>query len=389
MPFKPMAFASRSLAARSNEIAILSPSDKDGRTISTRRAWLLVVRRACLVVLGALAWVSSTVAEPPADSPKTLQIYFIDVEGGQATLFVTPEHQSLLIDTGWPGNNGRDADRIVAAAHDAGISKIDYVLITHYHDDHVGGAPQLAERIPIGTFVDHGENHEPNGNFSQKVFAAYQQLLATGKYQHIVAKPGDVLPIKGIRAEVISSDGNLIPAPLPGAGQPNSFCANSPVPPPDNTENQRSLGTLNTFGKLRILDLGDLTADKERELMCPSNRLGKIDIYIASHHGHFQSGSASLVHAIAPRIAIVDNGAKKGGSPSALEVIKSAPKLEAMWQLHFSDEAGSARNAVPEFIANPEGPDVANRLRLTANPDGSFTVLNSRTKRSKPYPATP
>src|SRR5882672_1435126 len=132
MPFKLMAFASRSLAARTSEIAVLIPSDKDRRTISTRRAWLLVVRRACLVVLGALAWVSSTVAKPPADSPKTLQIYFIDVEGGQATLFVTPEHQSLLIDTGWPGNNGRDADRIVAAAHDAGISKIDLVLITHY-----------------------------------------------------------------------------------------------------------------------------------------------------------------------------------------------------------------------------------------------------------------
>ena len=388
MPFKLIAFASRSLAARSNEIAALSPSDK-GRTISTRRAWLLVVRRACLIVLGALAFVSSTVAKPPADSGKTLQIYFIDVEGGQATLFVTPEHQSLLIDTGWPGNNGRDADRIIAAAHDAGISKIDYVLITHYHDDHVGGAPQLAERIPIGTFIDHGENREPNGDFSQGVFAAYQQLLATGKYQHIIAKPGDVVPIKGIRVEVITSDGNMIQSPLPDAGQPNSFCANSPVPPADNTENQRSLGTLITFGKLRILDLGDLTADKERELMCPINRLGKIDIYIASHHGHLQSGSASLVHAIAPRITIVDNGANKGGSPSALEVIKSAPKLEAMWQLHFSDEAGSAGNVVPEFIANLQGPDVANRLRLTANSDGSFTVLNSRTKRSKPYPATP
>ena len=376
MLFKFIAFASRSSAARSSEVVILNPSDKDGLGISTNRAWILT-RPACLLVLWALACLSSTVAKPPTDSPNPLQIYFIDVEGGQATLFITPEHQSLLIDTGWPGNNGRDADRIVAAAHDAGISKIDFVLITHYHDDHVGGVSQLAERIPIGTFIDHGENREPNGNFSQKVFAAYQQLLATGKYQHIVARPGDVLPIKGIRVEVISSDGNLIQTPLPGAGQPNSFCANSPVPPADNTENPRSLGTLITFGKLRILDLGDLTADKEHELMCPINRLGKIDIYVASHHGHFQSGSAALVHAIAPRIAIVDNGANKGGSPSALDIIKSSFGLQDMWQLHYSEEAGESHNAASSLIANPRGPDHGYFLKVNAGPDERIDVDSS------------
>jgi competence protein ComEC len=333
--------------------------------------------------------VSSAFALPPANSTKSLQIYFIDVEGGQATLFVTPTGQSLLIDTGWPGNNNRDADRIVAAAHDAGINKIDFVLITHYHDDHVGGAPQLAASIPIGTFIDHGENRETADEITQKRWLAYQQLLSSGKYQRISAKPGDILPVHGIRAKVISSDGALIEKPLSGAGQPNPACASSAQPPADKTENPRSVGTLVTFGKLRILDLGDLTSDKEHQLMCPVNKIGKVDIYIASHHGFNQSGSAVFVHAIAPRVTIVDNGATKGGSPSALDIIKSSPNLAALWQLHFSEEAGPAQNSSAEFIANPPGPDAANYLKLTANPDGAFAIFNSRTKQSQQYAALP
>jgi len=337
---------------------------------------------AALPSLLCLSFLSSAFATPPADSPKPLQSYFIDVEGGQATLFVTPEGQSLLVDTGWPGNNFRDADRIVAAAKDAGINKIDYVLITHYHDDHVGGAPQLAERIPIGTFIDHGENREPA---SQNLWLAYKALLDSGKYQHIVAKPGDVIPIQGIRTEVITSDGAVIQKALPGTGQPNPYCANSPDPPTDNTENPRSLGTLITFGKLRILDLGDLTADKERELMCPINRLGHVDIYIASHHGLFQSNSALLVHAVMPAIAIVENGEKKGGSPSALDIIKSDPNVAAVWQLHFSDQADDAHNTAPKFIANLQGPDAGNYLKLAAQPNRTFTIFNSRTNKSRYY----
>ncbi len=347
---------------------------------------LFVSYAATVAVLSALL-VLPALANSAANSPKPLQIYFIDVEGGQATLFVTPAGQSLLIDTGWPGNNNRDADRIVAAAHDAGINKIDFVLITHFHDDHVGGAPQLAASIPIGTFIDHGENRETTDDITQKRWLAYQQLLSSGKYRRINAKPGDILPVHGIRVKVVSSDGALIEKPLPGAGQPNPACANSAEPPADKTENPRSLGTLITFGKLRILDLGDLTADKEHRLMCPVNKIGKVDIYIASHHGFNQSGSAVFVHAIAPRITIVDNGASKGGSPSALDIIQSSPNLATLWQLHFSEEAGPAHNTAAEFIANPAGPDAANYLKLTANPDGSFAVFNSRTKQYKQYPS--
>jgi competence protein ComEC len=344
-----------------------------------------LLRVACGAVLSLGLGVASWAAPAPQD--KALHIYFVDVEGGQATLFVTPAGQSLLIDTGWPGNEGRDADRIVAAVRKAGISKIDYVLITHFHDDHVGGAPQLAARIPVGTFIDHGDNRETTDAVTVKGWQAYQALLATGKYQRISAKPGDTLPITGMQATIISSDAALIEKPLAGAGQDNPYCKDAQQFPADTTENLRSLGTLINFGKLRILDLGDLTHDKEMQLMCPINKIGKIDIYIVSHHGWAQSSSPAFVYGLTPRVAIMDNGAKKGGTPSVLDIIRKSPGLEDLWQLHFSEEGGAAHNVAAEFIANPDGPDVANCLELTARPEGSFEVFNSRTQKSKNYRA--
>ena len=339
----------------------------------------------CFGLLSAICL--TTASAESSNVKKALRIYFVDVEGGQATLFVTPAKQSLLIDTGWPGNDGRDADRIVAAAKAAGIKKIDYVLITHYHGDHVGGVPQLAARFPIGTFIDHGENRETTEKSTEKGFEAYQEVLATGKYKHMTAKPGDVLPILGVDAMVVSADGAVIEAPLPRAGEDNPDCAAAEPYPPDQTENARSLGTIFTFGKLRILDLGDLTKDKEMDLACPRNKLGKVDIYIVSHHGWYQSGRAAMVNAIAPRVAIMDNGARKGGSPATWDVIEKSPRLENLWQLHFSEEGGEAHNVGEEFIANPHGPDAGNYLELTAWPDGHFEVFNSRTQQTKEYPA--
>ena len=326
-------------------------------------------------------------ATPAPDPSKTLQIYFVDVEGGQSTLFVTPDGKSLLIDTGWPGNDRRDANRIAAAAKDAGIKKIDFVLITHYHDDHVGGVPQLAAKIPVGTFIDHGELRETNNDDAKRVFAAYQQVLATGKYKHITAKPGEVLPITGMQVRVVTADGEVIERPLPGGGKQNASCENAPKPPVDTTENPRSLGTLITFGKLRILDLGDLTGDKEIDLMCPVNKIGAVDIYVVSHHGSQPSGTPVLVHAIAPRVAIMDNGAKKGGSPQAWDVIEKSPRLENLWQLHYSEAGGSEHNVAEPFLANLQGPDTGNYLKITAAPDGSFEVFNSRTRETKKYAA--
>jgi beta-lactamase superfamily II metal-dependent hydrolase len=345
--------------------------------------YCVFIGAACFTALGA--GVTTWAAPPP--SLLGLQIYFVDVEGGQATLFVTPAGQSLLVDTGWPGNGGRDADRIVAAAKQAGISKIDYVLLTHYHVDHAGGVPQLAARIPIGTFIDHGENREMSDGPTVQAWRGYQQLLATGKYRRITVKPGDTLPVQGMQATIVSADGALIGAPLAGAGQENPACKDAGSFPPDTTENARSLGMLVRFGKLRILDLGDLTRDKEMQLMCPVNRLGRVDVFIVSHHGWYQSNCPAFVHGITPRVAIMDNGAKKGGTPSVWDIIETSPHLEGLWQLHFSDEGGLTHNVAAEFIANPDGPDAGNYLELAAQPDGSFDVFNARTQKTKHYPA--
>ena len=269
---------------------------------------------ACLALV---AGVSAPLGAQQAAPSGKLQIYFIDVEGGQSTLFVSPDKHSLLIDTGWPGNRGRDADRIAQAAKQAGIAKIDTVLLTHYHVDHTGGVPQLVAKIPVGTFIDHGPNRETSDAATEAAYEGYQKVLATGKYGHITAKAGEILPVLGpeIKVKALSADGVLIDKPLPGAGAQNPYCAKSETRPPDHTENARSLGVEITFGKLRILDLGDLTWDKEMQMMCPVNRIGRVDLLVVSHHGWNQSSSPALVDAIQPRVAIMDNGEKKGGSP--------------------------------------------------------------------------
>jgi competence protein ComEC len=316
-----------------------------------------------------------------------LRVYFIDVEGGQSTLFVTPAGKSLLIDTGWPGNNFRDADRIVAAAKSAGLSRIDYVLITHFHEDHVGGVPQLVQRIPVGTFFVHGPNRELDHGDTEEGYTAFQKALAQTKAKEIAPKPGDRLPIEGLDVTVVSADGKVIQTPLPSAGQANAYCKQSEIRSPDQTENARSLGVLIRFGNLKILDLGDLTWDKERDLMCPENRLGNVDLLVVSHHGWNQSSSPALVDAIRSRVAIMDNGAKKGGSIAVLDTVRHAPGIEALWQLHYSDEGGTNHNTQSEYIANLDGPDVGHDIEITASRNGDFTVRNGRTGAEKDYVA--
>jgi len=338
--------------------------------VSFLRKLLAVELLALMISLAATA----------ADKP--LQIYSIDTEGGQATLIVSPTGQSLLIDTGWPGFDYRDADRIVAAAKLAGVSEMNYVIITHFHRDHVGGVAQLVDRIKVGMFIDHGPNME-DSDVTREDYAAYQKVIA--KIPHRTVTPGDTIPVSGLEVEVLTANGEHIAAPLKGAGQDNPFCASEPVWPADPSENSRSLGVLVSFGKFRFIDLGDLTKQKEFALVCPRNLVGTVDLYLATHHGFDQSNSKAIVDALHPRVAIMNNGAKKGGSPEAWQTVHDSPGLEDLWQSHYSIEGGPSHNEPEKFIANPEGMSDGNYFKVIAQKDGAFAVLNSRTGETKMY----
>ena len=224
---------------------------------------------------------------------RPLEMIFVDVEGGQATVVKAPSGESMVIDAGWSGRNARDAERIVAAAKKLGIKRIDYLVVTHYHEDHVGGVPQLADRIPIVTYVDHGPSVE-SGKRPDELMKAYLSYREKGR--HLEVKPGDTIPLKGMTVEVISSAGKLIEKPMPGAGAANPACAGVERRPPDKTENAQSVGLLFTLGKFRLLNLADVTWNHEIDLMCPATRVAPVDVYLVSHHGMNMSGSAAFVH---------------------------------------------------------------------------------------------
>jgi competence protein ComEC len=316
---------------------------------------------------------------------KPLTIYFVDVEGGQATLFVSPSGQSMLVDTGWPDHNARDAHRILAAARDAGIDRIDDLVITHYHADHVGGVPQLAALIPIHNFIDHGPTVE-TGPQGEALYQAYLKARARG--HHILAKPGTTVPIRGINVTIVTAAGQHIESAVPGAGGRNPFCPRPSELRPgiDRSENAQSVGLLVTYGKFRMIDLGDLTWRNEYDLVCPRDRIGQVEVYLMTQHGYAISGESYIVDALHPIVVIGDNGAHKGGAPEALSVVQQSPGLEGFWDLHYSDAADKQLNAQPAFIANlTDHPDHGYWIRLTAYRDGTFTVLNQRNGKSKSY----
>lgn len=334
-----------------------------------------------LIAIVALLFSSVAFAQHTSD----LNIYFIDVEGGQSTLFVSPSGQSLLIDTGFPGE--RDATRIAAAAKDAGVSKIDYLLITHYHGDHVGGVVELAKRLPIQTFIDHGVSAEQTLNVPES-YQTYLSVRDKGGHQHIVAKPGVKLPIKGIDVQVVSAATELISKPLPGAGAENSLC--SQFQPKDEAkdpllggENAQSVGTVISLGKFRMVDFGDLTWNHEHGLACPRNLIGPVDLYLTTHHGQNISGLPMLVYALRPRAVVMNNGAKKGGASDTFEILHKAPGSPEVWQLHYAVDAKEL-NSPADFIANPDE-TTAYYIKVSARPDGGFTLTNSRNALRKDY----
>ena len=351
-----------------------------------------------LLGLGMALGPAAAAAGAQARPDDTLAIYVIDVEGGEATLFVAPSGESLLVDTGWPGFDGRDADRIAAAAADAGVTAIDYLVVTHFHTDHMGGAAQLAERLPIRTFVDHGTTVD-TGERRRAAFDAYADLRSGSA--HRVVAPGDRLPMDGVEIVILASGGAVLDAPLEGAGGSNPFCEGFAFQGPDitsrygNAEDDQSISAAVTFGRFRAVIMGDLNWNQEHPLMCPDNRIGTVDLYLVSHHGSETSGSEALAHAIAPRAAIMNNGPRKGGAPQTFEILGASPTLEHLWQNHYSIPAGDA-NRPERFIANlGEGEPLADGrtvhmgtsywIRAEARRDGSFTVTNSRTGFSHRY----
>lgn len=333
-----------------------------------------------LTLVATLLLVS--LAAPKGQAQKPLDIYLIDVEGGQATLFVAPSGESMLIDTGHPGNGDRDLNRVLATIKEAGLTRLDYLLVTHYHSDHVGNAAAIASNIPVGTFVDHGPTVETSPA-ATALYDAYVKGRAAGT--HMLVKPGDKVPIRDLDVTIVAAHGERLTRPLAGPSVANPLCAAFQPKAPDLGENARSVGSIIAFGRFRMANLGDLTWNKEQELVCPNNVLGTVSLYLTTHHGVATSGPPVIVHALKPRVAIMNNGARKGGSAEAMQIVRSSPGLEDFWQLHHSLTA-DAPNVPEPMIANLDE-STAHHLKVSAWRDGSFTVTNARTKETKRYQA--
>lgn len=347
-----------------------------------RRTWLSLLALVMLVPLMAAR------VDGQAGSQKPLEIYFIDTEGGQATLFVTPGGESLLWDTGTNDAKKMQAESIMKAIKEAGLQQLDYVVVSHYHGDHVGNAADLAGRLPIRTWYDHGAYTTENQPNRATGFLSW--LPMRERVRVIVPKPGDKIPIAGLDVTFVSGSGNLLKSPLtgaPGAGAANPFCKEFTAKVMDPTpENRESLGSTITFGNFRMLNLADLTWNQEHELACPNNLLGTFDVYHTTRHGTAWGGAPSLVHATRARVAIMNNGPRKGGEVETWNIIHGLPNVD-LWQLHYSVLVDKAHNPPDNMVANMDDTDHGYAFKMTVKPDGSFTVLNQRTGFTKDYPA--
>ena len=345
---------------------------------------------------GITVAVVATIGLVPILGQEALQIYFVDVEGGQATLIVSPSGESLLIDSGFPGE--RDAGRIAAAAADAGVEQIDFHMVTHLHADHLGSTPVLATKLPILNYVDVGTLVEPNSR-SAGAYEAYAGVRRNG--HHILAMAGDRIPVDGLDVQIVIAGGTALTEPLPGAGEPNPLCEGFSPLPRDDSEDARSVGVVIRHGNFSMVDLGDLTWNKEHDLACPDNMLGTVDLYLSTRHGLNGAGLPALVQGLRPRVSVINNAGTKGASPEHFQTIRTSPGLEDIWQLHYS----MPRDPIPQLYetSRPGGPGLntseplianlddttAHYLKLTARADGSFVLLNPRNGHTKEYPQRP
>lgn len=367
------------------------------------------------------ALLSAAFTVPALAADGTLKVVAIDVEGGGGTLFVTPEGKSLLIDTGWPSGYGllsspdgakNSADRIVAVAKKLGVSKIDYLIITHYHMDHVGGVVDLAKRIPIDTFIDHGANaeHLPPGQKDDPqlpggapdiLYPKYLQVIKG--HHHIVAKPGQVIHIGSLTDTIVASDGVVLSKPLPGAGQPNAACNTAlalSTKPDGGEENSRSVASLLSFGKVKIAAFGDLSWKKEHDLSCPVTRLGHVNLLIVTQHGSNISSNPASLTDMRPDVAVMGSGGKKGGDAETIKAVEASPGLMGFWRLHenfahpewdgdknmianLNPPASAVAAQAKSLFSAP--PDRGYDIRAEIATDGKITVTNDRNGFSKTY----
>ena len=331
-----------------------------------------------------------------AAGPETLKILELDMEGGGGTLFVSPEGVSVLVDTGTPvtpyfptGLDGAKeaADRIVAAAKSLGLKKIDYVIITHYHGDHVGGVQSLLARFPVGTFIDHGPNREvmsdpygPRPGQPSGTIGSYQQYVEAIKdHKRVIAKAGDVFHFGSLTDTIVIADGKAIARPLPGAGQKGGAqCDLPPMAADGGVENAKSVGSIFSFGKVRIAAMGDLTWDREHDLACPVNKVGKVNILVVDNHGLGVSTNPAIVAALDPQIAVFGNGPNKGAVPEVVGHVKEGKRLEAIWKVHANLKNPEV-DGDPDYIANlGPSPSRGYALRFDITRGGKIAVSNGR-----------
>jgi competence protein ComEC len=322
-------------------------------------------------MLTAIVGLTTLPVPSGAQTARPLDVYFIDVEGGAATLTVTPAGESILVDSGWPVADGRDAKRIEhVARYVAGLSQIDHYVTTHWHTDHYGGIEDLAKRMPVKHFWDRGipAAAEDDSRDFPILMAAYKRASG-GKSRAL--KPGDTLPLRQVgrpvELKVVAANGKVLgegDKAVPG------YCDVHPsAPVPDNSDNARSVSLLLTQGRFGFLNCGDLTWNEEHKLVCPKNRVGQVDLWQVTHHGWEASGNPALMRAIRPGCAVIVNGARKGASARTVRSLKATPGIEGIYQLHLNLTTGPEDNTTPDRIANLEEKCKAEFFRVQVRPE--------------------